>query len=336
MAGILVELTNQCNLSCKHCFDKRHDAGGYLSIHTLETILHQAKQHGFDYLSLTGGEPTLHPEFQKILSMATRAGYKVGFVTNGWNFVSIYKQMQDVLAKTSVINFSLDGADERTHDSLRRRGSFRRLMQAVSTCTVKDIPFTFNSVITARNCAEIKALVELSTKLGSRGIRFGYLIPTKRSLAENLVLDHSRIKDIQAEIKTLQKKYTIPVVLAPGFYDHNLFPCAPLQETEFNIDWQGNVTLCCHLSGYGNGSSNRDVIGNLNALSFREAICELKHLIDQFHKDKTEHHKSVNFKDTEYFPCWYCLNYFAKMDGQQILPNWKTNQNLNYRKGESA
>jgi MoaA/NifB/PqqE/SkfB family radical SAM enzyme len=315
MPGILVELTNHCNLSCKHCFDKRHDAGGYLSIQTLKTILHNAKHHGFDYLSLTGGEPTLHPEFQKILSMAMSAGYQVGFVTNGWNFVDIYTQMTDVLPKTSGINFSLDGAKESTHDALRRQGSYRHVMQAVSICTVKDIPFTFNTVVTSRNFAEIEALVELTAKLGSRAIRFGYLMPTKRSLAENLVLDHTQLKDIQAEIITLQKKYKIPVVLAPGFYNHNLFPCAPLQQTEFNIDWQGNVTLCCHLSGYGNGLFTRDVIGDLNALSFQEATCRLKHLIDQFHKDKMEHHKNVRLKDMDYFPCWYCLNYFKKMDG---------------------
>jgi MoaA/NifB/PqqE/SkfB family radical SAM enzyme len=315
MPGILVELTNHCNLSCKHCFDKRHDAGGYLNIQTLETILNNAEQHGFDYLSLTGGEPTLHPEFQKILSMAMSAGYQVGFVTNGWNFVDIYAQMPDLLSKTSGINFSLDGAKESTHDTLRRQGSYRHVMQAVSICTVKDIPFTFNTVITARNYVEIEELVELTVKLGSRGIRFGYLMLTKRSLKENLVIDHSQLKDIQAEIITLQKKYEIPVILAPGFYNHNLFPCAPLQETEFNIDWQGNVTLCCHLSGYGNGLFTRDVIGNLNALSFQEATCRLKHLIDQLHKDKIKHHKSVNFKDTDYFPCWYCLNYFEKVDG---------------------
>ncbi|MCP4273926.1 MAG: radical SAM protein, partial [Gammaproteobacteria bacterium] len=190
-------------MSCKHCFDKRHDAGGYLSIQTLETILHNAKQYGFDYLSLTGGEPTLHPEFQKILSMAMSAGYQVGFVTNGWNFVDIYTQMTDVLPKTSGINFSLDGSNYYTHDALRRQGSFRHVMQAVSICTVKDIPFTFNTVVTARNFAEIEALVELTAKLGSRAIRFGYLMPTKRSLAENLVLDHAQLKDIQAEIITL-------------------------------------------------------------------------------------------------------------------------------------
>ena len=314
MPGILVELTNHCNLSCKHCFDKRHDAGGYLNIQTFENILNNAKQHGFDYLSLTGGEPTLHPEFQKILSMAMSAGYQVGFVTNGWNFVDIYAQMPDVLSKTSGINFSLDGAKESTHDTLRRRGSYRHVMQAVSICTVKDIPFTFNTVITARNYVKIEELVELTAKLGSRGIRFGYLMLTKRSLKENLVIDHSQLKDIQAEIITLQKKYEIPVILAPGFYNHNLFPCAPLQETEFNIDWQGNVTLCCHLSGCGDGSSTNDIIGNLNEISFKEAKRKLKHLVGQFHQYKKKHHDGPHFKDTDYFSCWYCLNYFEKRE----------------------
>jgi MoaA/NifB/PqqE/SkfB family radical SAM enzyme len=281
----------------------------------LETILNNAKQHGFDYLSLTGGEPTLHPEFKKILSMTLRAGYQVGFVTNGWNFVDIYTQMTDLLPKTSGINLSLDGANEYTHDAIRRQGSFRRVMQAVRICTGKDIPFTFNTVITSRNYTEIDVLVELTVKLGSRAIRFGYLMPTKRALTKNLALDHAQLKDIQAEIITLQKKYKLPVVLAPGFYNHNLFPCAPLQETEFNIDWQGNVTLCCHLSGYGKGFFTGDVIGNLNVLSFREATCRLKHLIDKLHKDKMERHKSEHFKDTDYFPCWYCLNYFKKVDG---------------------
>ena len=320
MRGIAVELTNHCNLSCKHCFEKRHSAGGYLNIDMMETILHDAKQHGFERIALTGGEPTLHPEFQKILAMITSAGYTAGFVTNGWNFVDIYKQMADALFKVSIITFSLDGSNESSHDKLRRQGSFRRVMQAASICTVKDIPFTFNTVITSQNHEEIEALVELSVKLGSRGIRFGYLLPTQKSLAENLALDHAQLKDIQAEIIKLQENCKIPIILAAGFYTHNLFPCAPLQQTDFNIDWQGNVTLCCHLSGYGDGSSAEDIIGNLNDLSFKEANRKLKQLVDQLRKTKTEDHGGPQFKDTEYFSCLYCLKYFEKLDWLKILP----------------
>jgi MoaA/NifB/PqqE/SkfB family radical SAM enzyme len=320
MPGIAVELTNYCNLSCKHCFDKRHSAGGHLGIDTLETVLHNAKQHGFDYISLTGGEPTLHPEFQKILQMILNAGYEVGFVTNGWNFVDICKRMTEALVKVSVIKISLDGAKESTHDAMRRQGSFRRVMQAASICTVKDIPFAFNTAISSQNQNEIEALVELSTKLGSRGIRFGYLMPTQKSLDENLVLDYVQLKDIQATIIKMQEKHDFPIILAAGFYSHDLFPCTALQQMEFNIDWQGNVTLCCHLSGCGDGSSTKDTIGNLSEISFKEATRKIKQLVAQFHEYKIQHHDGAHFKDMDYFSCWYCLNYFEKINRLKDYP----------------
>jgi len=82
MPGIVIELTNRCNLRCQHCFDKRHSADGDLKIETVEMILLGAKAYCFDHLSFTGGEPTMHPGFAEILTMVCKAGYKFGFVTN--------------------------------------------------------------------------------------------------------------------------------------------------------------------------------------------------------------------------------------------------------------
>ncbi|MBE9540781.1 MAG: GTP 3',8-cyclase MoaA, partial [Proteobacteria bacterium] len=50
MPGIVIELTNRCNLRCLHCFDERHSADGDLKIETIEKILMEAKAHGFDHL----------------------------------------------------------------------------------------------------------------------------------------------------------------------------------------------------------------------------------------------------------------------------------------------
>ena len=73
MPGIVVELTNHCNMKCKHCFDKRHSADGYLIFDTLKNSLTECKAvRSFTDISLTDGEPTLHPEFRKILEMAIK------------------------------------------------------------------------------------------------------------------------------------------------------------------------------------------------------------------------------------------------------------------------
>ena len=60
-----------------------------------------------------------------------------------------------LLDKFSGVTFSLDGATEKTHDRVRGKGSFRNLMRAVSVCMLKDIPFTFNTLISSNNCDEL-------------------------------------------------------------------------------------------------------------------------------------------------------------------------------------
>lgn len=320
MPGIVIELTNRCNLRCQHCFDGRHSADGDLKTGILEKILQGAKVHGFDYLSFTGGEPTMHPEFAEILAMVCEAGYKFGFVTNGWNFTKIYRKILPYHDRLSGITFSLDGAREETHDMLRGKGSYRRVMKAVSVCVVKDIPFTFNAVITSRNRGELKEMAEFSTKLGSRGLRFGHLMPTPLTAEKDLDLSPEDRRETEATVWQLQQAFSIPVVMAPGYYTTNLFPCAPLQMQEFNIDWRGNVTTCCHLSGHGDGEGNQDVIGNLGKMSFSEANKRLVESNKKFRKKKIEHHSNGNFKDSDYFPCWYCSNYFKKVDWLKKFP----------------
>ena len=56
---------------------------------------------------------------------------------------------------------------------------------------------------------------------------------------------------VEAEIWRLQKSADVPVGMAPGYFSESpFFPCAPLELKEFNLDYRGNLTLCCHLSGY--------------------------------------------------------------------------------------
>ena len=63
MATILIELTNQCNLNCRHCFDNRHGGHDEIQLPLVEKILSRASYHGFDTVVFTGGEPTLHSHF---------------------------------------------------------------------------------------------------------------------------------------------------------------------------------------------------------------------------------------------------------------------------------
>ncbi len=317
---IVIELTNRCNLNCNHCFDGRHGGKGEINIETVAKVLNSARLHGINYLSFTGGEPTLHNRFMDILRITSEAGYKFGFVTNGWNFAEIYEKLLQFKKKLTVITFSLDSAREELHDRIRGNGSYRRVMQAVSICVVKNIPFTFNSVISSCNSKELSEVVELAHKLGSHGIRFGYLMPTFQNTEEEIVLSPEERREAEATIRQFQKSSQIPVTIAPGFYTDELYPCSPLKMLECNLDWRGNVTMCCGLSGHGDNTENTDVIGNLDEMSFSEAYERLVKFNKEFCKDKLKRHNEGKLRDSDYFPCWYCSNFFDKVGWMKDYP----------------
>ena len=312
MGRIVIELTNRCNLRCRHCYEGRHGGNAELSLALFDKILCDAKRHSFDELAFTGGEPTTHRQFFDVIERSTQAGYRFGFVSNGWNFPKIYQRLLPFKDQLTSITFSLDGAKEATHDNLRGKGSFRRLLSAMSICVTKDIPFSINTVVTTLNCDQLDELVALAIPLGSQGVRFGHYIESGREDSIGLRLTEDARRRIEANIWQLRDESPIPVAMAPGFVTEALFPCAPLNLEEINIDWQGNVGICCHLSGFGETSPASDIAGNLNDISFTEAVNRLKRENDAFRHNKTIDQQYRTFCDVDFSPCEYCCKHYTK------------------------
>jgi hypothetical protein len=106
----------------------------------------------------------------------------------------------------------------------------------------------------------------------------------------------------------------MPIAIGPGYHTTILFPCAPLQMQELNIDCRGNMTKCCHLSGHGLGAGQADVIGNLADMTFMEAYGQLASENEHFRVAKQNRHTVGEWQDTDYFPCWYCSIHYGKVD----------------------
>jgi MoaA/NifB/PqqE/SkfB family radical SAM enzyme len=314
MARVVIELTNRCNLSCHHCFSGRHGGQDDLPLTILDRVLAEARLVGFDEISFTGGDPTVHPQFAEVIRRTAGAGYQFGLVTNGWNFAWKYPDVLRHRARLRIVTFSVDGATQSTHDALRGSGSFRRVLQAISICVVKQIPFTINMVVTARNRHEVARMTELAAKLGSRGLRYGHLMPAPLTTAQGCDLTPNERREVELEIRELQRQSTLPIAMAPGYHTASLFPCGPLQIQELNIDCRGNLTKCCHLSGHGPRSGQDDVIGNLAHLTFTEAYQQLTSENERFRAAKEARFAAGRLQDTDFFPCWYCSIHYGKVD----------------------
>ena len=323
MARIVIELTNRCNLSCGHCFDERHAATGDLPLEILQKVLRDGKGCGIQQVSFTGGEPTIHRRFEEIIDLVSQAGYPFSFVSNGASFPRIYRLLVEHRSWFLGVTFSLDGAREETHDGLRGKGSYRSVMRAISICAYKELPFTLNMVLTAENRKEIEEMIGLADQLGSRGVRFGHLMPTPETALRKLDLTPQERREVEAEIWRLKKSASIPIGMAPGYFSESpFFPCGPLELEEYNLDYQGNLTLCCQLSGYsGPANYGRDVIGNLKEITLTEACECFRQRVDNYLADKRGKIERGEFSELDHFPCWYCLKYLGKTSWLNNFPN---------------
>jgi MoaA/NifB/PqqE/SkfB family radical SAM enzyme len=321
MARLVIELTNRCNLMCEHCFDERHAGTGDLPLEVIDKVLGDAKTCGIDHLAFTGGEPTIHRQFHEVVRRVCNAAYTFSLVSNGTTFPQVYPLLVENQRWFKGVTFSLDGARRETHDALRGNGSYRRVAKAASICAFKNIPFTLNMVLTAKNRTEIAEMIELAARLGSSGVRFGHLMPTPETALRGLDLSPRERREAEADIWRLQKSAPVPVGMAPGYYsDSPFFPCAPLELEEFNLDYRGNLSLCCQLSGYSGPVSGTDLMGNLCEVSLAEACNHFRLGVARYLDDKRDRVRRGEFSELDHFPCWYCVKYLDKVTQLKNFP----------------
>ena len=240
-------------------------------------------------------------------------------MSNGSTFHRLYSWLAEHRQAFLGVTFSLDGAGEDTHDRLRGPGSFRSVMRAASICVVRTLPFTFNMVLTRRNRREIGEMIDLAAALGSGGVRFGHLMPQSPG-AQELELSLAERREAEQEIWDRRLIAAVPVGMAPGYHAESpFFPCGPLELEEFNVDYRGNMTLCCHLSGYGDRFGGQDRAGNLADATLGECLARLQSMVRGYQATKRGRVERGELTPCDYSACLYCVRHFAGAEPLQVI-----------------
>jgi radical SAM protein with 4Fe4S-binding SPASM domain len=131
----LVQIDERCNLHCAHCFVSATKAGNSMPFDDIAgAVIPRLAACRVDRVTLTGGEPTIHPQFTGIVRAFRAAGMGVGVCTNATTLTD--SQIGDLAAAGGVhVNVSLDGFRAESHGRFRGdRGSF-----AVTVATVRKL-----------------------------------------------------------------------------------------------------------------------------------------------------------------------------------------------------
>jgi pyruvate-formate lyase-activating enzyme len=114
-----VRLSYDCNNHCTFCLDSNAHDGTMRNNLDIKVQIIEGRKKGAARLILSGGEPTMHPNFLDFVKLGKRAGYpKVQTVTNGRMFN--YPAFLQTAAENGLdeITFSLHGHTAKLHDAL--------------------------------------------------------------------------------------------------------------------------------------------------------------------------------------------------------------------------
>jgi radical SAM protein with 4Fe4S-binding SPASM domain len=125
-------------------------------------------------LRLTGGEPTLYPQFDKILSEIAAFDLHFTLFTNAlWSDPSEIIQSLKNLATCNGLLVSLHGSDGSAHEAFTQvTGSFEQVTTNIQRATKAGLKVVTSTVITRQNYQQIESIASLSRKLGANHATF--------------------------------------------------------------------------------------------------------------------------------------------------------------------
>jgi radical SAM/SPASM domain protein of ACGX system len=181
-------LTTRCEQRCQHCYlfnspDAKVEINGERRmshaklVAIADGLVATCQRIGAaPRVSLTGGNPILHPGFWDILSHLRSNGVPVSLMGNPFGMSD---QLAQRLHSMGIRKFqlSLDGL-EATHDRFRKPGSFRATGEACRVLQRNGIGVAIMSTVSKENANDLPALVDHVVALGVRAYAFARHCPS--------------------------------------------------------------------------------------------------------------------------------------------------------------
>jgi MoaA/NifB/PqqE/SkfB family radical SAM enzyme len=174
----MVNITNRCTLSCKHCFIYRdsnpNDRRAEMDAETMhQKLADLRKRHGIQHMLWMGGEPLLRPDvLQK------------GVALFAANTVTTNGTLDPVDLPDCNYVISIDGPPG-INDAVRGKGTFKKVMN-----TLARIPEPFRPkiicqcVVTRQNEHALEELVDILRPSRADGMTFSFYVPSRNDTSD--------------------------------------------------------------------------------------------------------------------------------------------------------
>lgn len=170
--AMLAEITHRCPLSCPYCSNpiEMARAGQELDAGTWARIFREAADLGVLQVHISGGEPGIRRDLDRITASARDAGLYVNLITSG---IGITRDRLDALDAAGVdhVQLSLQGIRPDMSDRISGHpGSWKKKLEFAGWVTGIGFPLTINAVVHRQNMERLPEMIALAEDLGARRI----------------------------------------------------------------------------------------------------------------------------------------------------------------------
>lgn len=258
------EITFACNMRCKHCGSSCNTTKpDELTTEEALKLCDQIAELKIQYLTLSGGEPLLRKDWNKIAKRLLDNGVRPNMITNGWLLTDDEIKSAKESGITNIA-ISLDGVRE-THDFLRMKGSYDRIISSLQLLRKNGIPSSIITTINKKNLHELPDLYQILKNNDVRSWQLQYAMPMGNLIQNSdLVIEPHEIDTILDYLLEFSNENIVRIDLADcvGYYNdkeleirsHNMgkpedyfWTGCPAGKQVLGIRYNGDVVGCTSL-----------------------------------------------------------------------------------------
>jgi len=177
-------ITDECDQRCKHCYIFAENACKHLDSmswsemqDTFYNCLDFCRMYGrLPYFYITGGDPILHPDFWKLLTLLKINGILFTILGNPFHLDdAVCRRLKEYGCEKYQL--SVDGLRQ-THDWFRKPGSFDTTLEKIGCINRAGIRSVVMTTVSGANIDEVPGIIDAVVAAGVNIYAFARYCPT--------------------------------------------------------------------------------------------------------------------------------------------------------------
>jgi MoaA/NifB/PqqE/SkfB family radical SAM enzyme len=165
---VTLYLTERCNSRCVTCDYWRHGRAD-MTFDAVQRLLPNLAQLKTRVVLLSGGEPLLNPEWERIAHALRDSGVKVWLLSSG---LSLAKYAQRAAKVFDAITVSLDGTDRQTYQAIRGLDALDKVCEGIRAAATHGVAPGLRVTLQRANFKQLRSFVTMAKQLGARQVSF--------------------------------------------------------------------------------------------------------------------------------------------------------------------